>query len=150
MDVFCTDAIMEQVYYESDHMLVVYNKYPALPGHSLVIPKRHVETFMELSDTESFDVTKTMRKIMPVLTRIYGSEGSYDMVVQNGPYSGMSINHLHIHLIPRKKDDSYQVDTSQLYEAISERKADMSIHVSHEVQRLREEFGYSPKSKRGK
>lgn len=148
-DVFCTDTIMEQVYYGSEHMLVVYNKYPALPGHSMVIPKRHVEKFIDLNDAESYDVTKTMRKIMPVLTRLYGSDGSYDMMVQNGPYSGMSINHLHIHVIPRKKDDSYQVDTSQLYEAIASKKVDMSVHVNREIQLLRKEFDYAPRSKRG-
>ncbi len=150
-DVFCSEKIMQQVYYETDHMVVVYNKYPAVPGHSMVIPKRHVESPTELTAEEYVDMFRALNKTLPVLLDMYATDKSYDLIMQVGNYSGMTIHHIHMHITPRGKDDTYQVDTAQLYEEIKRRQmegaGDMPLDVQEEVERLRKVFGYVPKSK---
>ncbi len=148
---FCTEKIMQQAYYETDHMIVVYNKYPAVPGHSIVIPKRHVESPTELTAEEYVDMFKALNKTLPVLLDMYATDKSYDLIMQVGDYSGMTIHHIHMHITPRGKDDTYHVDTAQLYEEIKRRPIegaiDIPLGVQDEVERLRKVFGYKPKSK---
>lgn len=151
-DVFCTQNIMEQAYYETQYMIMVYNKYPAVPGHSMIIPKRHVESPTELTEAEYVDMFRALNNTLPVLLDLYGTDGSYDLVMQVGAYSGMTIPHIHLHVTPRNKEDDFHVDTAQLYEAIKhnpiEGPEDVSSKVQSEIDRLRKVFKYNPKSKR--
>ncbi len=142
-DVFCTDKIMERAYYKTTHMIVIYNKYPSVPGHSLIIPKRHVESVLELTEKEHADMFNVMKKVIPVLLQIYATDDSLDLVMQTGAYSGMTINHLHVHIIPRNKNDKYQFDDSALYMAIKEGKLEgYKTDSETEIKRLRKIFNY--------
>ena len=49
---FCGTNIRETVFAESKNFCAIYNIAPILPGHSLIIPKRHLESLMDLSDSE--------------------------------------------------------------------------------------------------
>ncbi len=78
--------------------------YAVSPGHTLVMPKRHVASFFELSLDE---VAACMDLISEEKKRIdaeFNPDG-YNIGVNVGPAAGQSIFHVHIHIIPRYKGD---------------------------------------------
>ena len=80
------------------------DSYPASPGHTLVIPRRHVASFFELTPEE---VAACMGLIKEEKIRIddeFNPDG-YNIGVNVGPAAGQSIFHVHIHIIPRYKGD---------------------------------------------
>lgn len=89
---------------ESEKAFVIYNIKPVLPGHSLVIPKRHVETWEELTTREITEIGLLSQALYRVLREAFGSEG-YNLVVQDGEGTGQTVDHVHMHVIPRKNRD---------------------------------------------
>ena len=80
------------------------DSYPASPGHTLVIPRRHVASFFELTPEE---VAACMGLVKEEKIRIddeFNPDG-YNIGVNVGPAAGQSIFHVHIHIIPRYKGD---------------------------------------------
>ena len=120
--------------------MAVYDIAPVVEGHTLLIPKRHIFSFIELNNKELNDLIKVMKAILPVLIKLYGDEtNSYSILSQVGVSSGMSIPHLHLHILPRKRSTSnsnnpyYSIETSRII------KKDEYLR---EVKRLRKELNY--------
>lgn len=78
--------------------------YAVSPGHTLVIPKRHVASFFDLTPDE---VAACMDLINEEKKRIDGefNPDGYNIGVNVGPAAGQSIFHVHIHIIPRYQGD---------------------------------------------
>lgn len=78
--------------------------YAVSPGHSLVIPRRHVASFFELTPDE---IAACMELISEEKKRIDAefSPDGYNIGVNVGQAAGQSIFHVHIHVIPRYKGD---------------------------------------------
>ena len=93
-----------QIFYQSRNFFCVYNVKPILPGHSLVITKRHVKSFFGLKDIEVKELFKVIKKATKALMKVYDSDG-FDLAIQEGEAAGQSIDHFHIHIIPRKIGD---------------------------------------------
>jgi len=138
-DAFCKKHILRQVFYRTDHFMVAYNIKPVLPGHTLVIPRRHVLDITELTAQEFSEIYYILKKVKPVLLERYSAD-SYDLAVQIGRHSGRTVPHLHMHIIPRGKQDPYQLgNNNKLYENLEKEK--LSADVSKEVVALRKIFG---------
>ncbi len=122
--------------------MAVYDIAPSVKGHTLLIPKRHVANFSELNDNEILDMLSAMKILLPVLVKLYGDESnSYNILSQVGPSSGMSIPHLHIHILPRKKNDKYNTQRSNIYfDVDSGAKSLSNTEYKLEVEKLRKEF----------
>lgn len=141
-DPFCSrEEIAKTSFHQSKHFMALYNIRPVLPGHSLFVPKRHVTRITDLTGEEAMDLNRLMREVIPVLIRFYGStDDSYNLAVQAGPSSGRTIDHLHIHIIPRRSGDhlrgSFKVDITESRENLG------PDHVKKEVERLRKRFRY--------
>jgi len=149
-DPFCDpESIATQVYYETKYTYALYNLYPVIKGHTLIIPKRHVRSLNELTDAEAADLMKTIRYVAPKLLKAYNADDSYNLVAQIGQYSGRSIEHLHIHIIPRNKYDMYRDYNDRLYADL--RKFELEKLAKHEiepeVEKLRRIFKYKPSAK---
>lgn len=80
------------------------DNFPATPGHVEIVPKRHVESFFNLSVSEIIDAYALMRAVEKELSALHGP-GGYTIGVNEGRVAGRSIDHLHIHLIPRYEGD---------------------------------------------
>jgi len=104
---FCSQKIMDAKFSESENFLAIYNLAPILPGHSLIIPRRHVESLMELDDEELYEMMMFSRDTTRVLLELFKSSG-FDWTIQEGEDAGQSVPHLHLHLIPRKSNDLSQ------------------------------------------
>lgn len=80
------------------------DNFPATPGHVEIVPKRHVVSFFDLSEYEIIDAYTLIRAVEKELSTLHGP-GGYTIGVNEGRVAGRSIDHLHIHLIPRYKGD---------------------------------------------
>ena len=103
---FCDPNVLDrQKFYEDDLVLALYTHKPVLPGHCLVLPKRHVERFELLTDEEITQMGRAIKKVDLAVTRVFGTS-SYLLLQKNGIEVGQSVPHVHVHYIPRKKGDS--------------------------------------------
>jgi diadenosine tetraphosphate (Ap4A) HIT family hydrolase len=100
---FCNPLVIDkQQYYEGQLIRVLYNYSPIVPGHSLIIPKRHVSRFEELTIPEATEMILTVNKIQKAFEEVYHTS-DYFMAMQNGKKAGQTVFHVHLHMIPRKE-----------------------------------------------
>jgi len=84
-----------------DEMFVAsVNLYPYNPGHLLLFPRRHVEDVRELSAQEESRLCELQRYLLDLLDKEYAPQG-FNLGYNMGHSAGASIEHLHLHIIPR-------------------------------------------------
>lgn len=95
---------VNQVLIENRTCYVRRDNFPAASGHVEVVPKRHVVSFFDLTAREVRDVYDLMKRARDQITPDVGTD-DYTIGVNEGPAAGRTIDHLHIHLIPRRRGD---------------------------------------------
>ncbi len=88
---------------ETDKSLAFLDAFPLAKGHSLVIPKTHYEKVQNMTPEDNADLFETVRQVTSKIDNIAGAEL---LAIHNGEESGQEIPHVHVHIIPRRKDDS--------------------------------------------
>lgn len=88
----------------NDHCFMIRDDFPVSPGHTLVIPKRHVGSFFELDAAEQQGLVDLLERAKRALDAEHGPD-AYNMGLNDGPAAGQSIPHVHMHLIPRYAGD---------------------------------------------
>jgi len=88
----------------SSYGLVVRDAFPISPGHTLIIPKRHVGSFFDLSSDEREDLMSLLGTAKANVEAEFKPDG-YNIGINDGPVAGQTVPHLHVHLIPRYKGD---------------------------------------------
>ena len=84
--------------------LVIRDGYPVSPGHTLIIPRRHVGSFFEISEEERAAMLALLDGQKRALDAEYSPAG-YNVGINDGAAAGQTVPHLHIHLIPRFAGD---------------------------------------------
>ncbi len=100
------DDATKRVTLENDLAIVIRDRFPISPGHSLIIPKRHLRSFFETSREEQFALLELIEQTKSQLDDEF-SPNAYNVGINDGPAAGQTINHLHIHLIPRYHGDTH-------------------------------------------
>ena len=96
---FCTLPASRII--DRNHAVVVTrDAYPVTPGHTLVIPARHVATFFETTAEERSALLSLLDAAKQQLDAEFAPAG-YNIGINDGAAAGQTIPHLHIHLIPR-------------------------------------------------
>ena len=85
--------------------LIVRDAYPVTPGHTLIIPRRHVGSFFDLTPEERTGLLALLDEARASLERSHQPQG-YNIGINDGPVAGQTVPHLHIHLIPRYAGDA--------------------------------------------
>ncbi|MBR5159245.1 MAG: HIT family protein [Bacteroidaceae bacterium] len=101
---FCDISHDREIICENASCLALYDGYPVSPGHALIIPKRHVASYFDLTDDELKDMNDALRHVKSIIDERYHPDG-YNIGVNVGEYAGQSVFHCHMHLIPRYKGD---------------------------------------------
>lgn len=102
---FCDPAVLEkQKFYEDDLVFALYTHKPIVPGHCLIVSKRHVERFELLTDREISQIGRVIKKVNEAVIKVFGT-ASYLLLQKNGLEVGQSVPHVHFHYIPRKAGD---------------------------------------------
>ena len=99
---FCkknTGLIIEKTYVKA-----FFDKFPVSKGHTIIVPRRHVETVFELKNHEIEEIAELIIEIRTFLDELYTPEG-YNIGTNCGEVAGQTIPHCHINIIPRFKGD---------------------------------------------
>jgi diadenosine tetraphosphate (Ap4A) HIT family hydrolase len=89
---------------QSHHAMVIRDGFPVTEGHTLIIPRRHVNSFFELTDDERVDIFLSLNGAKEDLDDELNPDG-YNIGINEGAAAGQTVSHLHIHLIPRYSGD---------------------------------------------
>ena len=89
----------------NDHAVAIYDAFPVTLDHSLIIPKRHVESFFETTKEEQAAMLDLLDEMRWILLRELNPDG-FNIGVNDGAAAGQTVMHLHIHLIPRYTGDA--------------------------------------------
>ncbi|CAM0950431.1 unnamed protein product [Alopecurus aequalis] len=98
----------------------------------LVCPKREVKRFADLSTDETIDLWVTAKEVGVRLEQ-YHKASSLTFTIQDGPQSGQTVPHVHIHVIPRKKGDFENND--EIYDAIDVREKELKEKLDLDIER---------------
>ena len=100
--IFCQIAegkIPTDFLYQDDEVVAFRDIHPAAPTHVLIIPKKHVESLAQLSETETTLIGR-MVNVANKLARDGGiAESGYRVVINSGREGGQVVPHLHMHLL---------------------------------------------------
>lgn len=104
--VFCkiiSGEIKTRIIEETQHSIAFLDAFPLVKGHTLVIPKNHHTKIQDMTSKENSDLFSLIYEILPKIDKLTGSTL---IAVHNGKDAGQEIPHIHVHLVPRKSDDS--------------------------------------------
>ena len=90
---------------ENDLAFATFDSYPVSKNHLLVIPKRHVENYFDLSNDEILACNEIIKLSKKKLEKDDQTIKGFNLGSNNGKVAGQSINHCHIHMIPRRSGD---------------------------------------------
>ena len=95
--------------YEDDDFYAMLDIAPATKGHVLILTKEHVATMTELSDDKLSKILVLAKKIIEAMKKVHGFT-DYNIIQNNGRIAGQTVDHYHLHLIPR-----YSIDEVSLW-----------------------------------
>ena len=101
---FCNSKI-SGVALENEFAYASYDSYPVSEHHCLIIPKRHVVDYFELTNEELIACNDLIRIIKEDILDKDKTVKAFNIGTNVGKISGQSIMHCHIHLIPRREGD---------------------------------------------
>ena len=90
---------------ENEYAFATLDSYPVSKEHCLIVPKRHVKDYFELTENEVLGCDKLIKKIRNKIEKNDKSIKGFNIGSNSGKVSGQSIMHCHIHLIPRREGD---------------------------------------------
>ena len=93
------------VAYENKLAYASYDTYPVSDLHCLIIPKRHINNYFDLSDEELIACNNLIKVVKKEIVEKDKTVEAFNIGTNVGKISGQSIMHCHIHLIPRRKGD---------------------------------------------
>ena len=101
--------IESDILYETERILVLYDKEPIVKGHCLVVPKNPYKDFFESVDSsDANEIMKEITHLSNVLKEILDIDG-INLISNAGSAAGQVIFHLHFHLIPRYANDDVKI-----------------------------------------
>ena len=100
---FC-NPLKEEIVLANNLCYARYDKFPASPGHLLLIPYRHIPTLFDATDAELATLLALVREAKDLLDERFHPDG-YNIGVNVGTAAGQTVMHLHVHVIPRYAGD---------------------------------------------
>ncbi|MBU3906814.1 MAG: HIT domain-containing protein [Nanoarchaeota archaeon] len=107
--IFCKIAnggIKSERIYENESFFSIFDAHPKVEGHALVISKRHLGTILDMPDSLAPELLNCIKKTALKLMDKYKAEG-FNVGNNNFESAGQIVQHLHFHILPRKKGDGF-------------------------------------------
>ncbi|MCL2112743.1 MAG: HIT family protein [Streptococcaceae bacterium] len=103
--IFCTKILPEQVLTETENFKVVFDINPVQMGHLLIISKKHYMDIRECSREILLDLVNLEKKLVEKIYEVFDVDG-VTIIENNGAIMDKG-THLHVHIIPRWKNDKF-------------------------------------------
>ena len=105
--VFCkiiAGDISAKVIMQNEKAMALLDAFPLAPGHTLVIPKSHYAKLQQMSEQDAMAVFEILWKLAGAVET--GSQvNASTFAIHNGSEAGQEVPHVHVHIVPRKRDD---------------------------------------------
>ncbi len=104
---FCNILLLStsEILFENIESISIKDKYPVVKDHVLIIPKRHVSSFFNLTTPEKNHCILMLDIIKDYLLEKDKTITGFNVGFNDGTDAGQTIFHCHIHVIPRRKND---------------------------------------------
>ena len=100
---FCNPSPTEPIL-ESGTAFAIFDKYPVNPGHVLVIPRRHYSNYFGLTADEQAACWELLNEVAAIIRERFNPDG-FNIGINIGRAAGQTVDHVHLHLIPRYDGD---------------------------------------------
>ncbi len=116
MCVFC-DIIKGDIpsykVYEDDNYLAILDISQATLGHTLVMPKKHYDTILDMEDDKAGELMSVADKVAKKIVTNLNATGC-NMLINTGEVAGQTVKHVHLHIIPRyTESDSIKIELKE-------------------------------------
>lgn len=109
--IFCKIAngeIPSSTVYENSDFKVILDVAPAAKGHCLILPKEHFKNIFDIDADTAARMFSLATEVARALKQELGCDG-LNIVQNNGAAAGQTVNHVHLHLIPRFEGDDVSI-----------------------------------------
>jgi histidine triad (HIT) family protein len=141
--VFCSiiaGKLPKVVLYEDRNILVLMDKYPINVGHTLVIPKIHYDNLLLMPLSEVGKLYALIPVIAKAVIRAVKADG-FNIGQNNGRAANQIVPHVHVHIIPRFKEDSPNgrwpvrrvADYTELIEIADKIKLELNLDLKSDI-----------------
>ena len=100
----CPFCELNNIEHSTEFFNIVFDKYPVSKGHTLVISKRHVASYFDLSNDEKYELVEIIDTLQRYLSDTYSPDG-FNVGFNDGKCAGQTVQHFHLHIIPRYEGD---------------------------------------------
>ena len=100
----CTFCNLNSIEHSTEFFNIIYDKYPVSKGHLLVISKRHIASYFDLSNDEKHELVEIIDTLQRYLSDTYSPDG-FNVGFNDGKCAGQTVQHFHLHIIPRYEGD---------------------------------------------
>jgi len=105
--IFCkivNKEIPKELTYEDENFIAFLDIKPRAEGHTLIIPKKHYKTILDMPNTLGNELQEAIKKVSLDLMQKGKAEG-FNVLTNSGEVAGQIVHHLHVHIIPRREGD---------------------------------------------
>lgn len=102
--IFCDKVASGEALLQNELAIAFFDSFPVSRGHVLIIPRRHAETFFDLTDDELIAMKHLAFEVKSLLDEQFHPDG-YNIGLNCREAGGQTIFHCHMHVIPRYKGD---------------------------------------------
>lgn len=109
--IFCKIAsgeIPSKTLYEDNEFRVILDISPASKGHAIILPKTHITNIFDIEEPEASKLLLIVKKVASAMKEYLHYDG-INILQNNGKAAGQTVFHLHVHLIPRYKEDTISI-----------------------------------------
>lgn len=99
--------------FENENFIAILDAFPANEGHILVIPKKHFENIFEINEETLKEGYAIAKKIANSIKKSLNIE-NINILQNNGALAGQTVNHFHIHIIPRIENDNVVIKSEPI------------------------------------
>lgn len=101
---FCTKIVGSGIIAGNDLAVAFYDNFPVSVGHTLIVPRRHVDDFFVLTEQEQTAIWMLVAPVRRILEENHVIDG-FNIGINIGKAGGQTIPHVHMHIIPRYTGD---------------------------------------------
>ena len=104
--IFCKIALGDvptKILHETSNSISFLDAFPLAKGHVLVIPKKHHQKIQNMTKEENSDLFSHVHEM---ISKVDSISGSTLVAIHNGKDAGQEVPHVHVHLVPRTRNDS--------------------------------------------
>jgi histidine triad (HIT) family protein len=95
--------IPARVLYQDDEVIAFHDISPQAPSHTLIIPRKHITSLLELTPEDDLLMGSLVRKARDLAQQAGLAENGFRLVFNCGDDAGYSVYHIHLHLIGGRK-----------------------------------------------